>query len=580
MKLFTLIMLLWLNFSSFAHASIAQYTIRSTDQSLRDEPKQNIKQYLAQLELKSTDNANYIKQQVAKQARLAMQALGYYHGVAVVSLDPTTTLDITVDIALGYATLMAQSDFILTGAAQSDPDFMALHAAFPIVVGAKFHHGTFEDNKNRFNQLAQAKGYFDGHWIVSEVRIDLVTNQAFLVQIFDSGVRYRFGNTLIPSLHAATQLIEAMVPYRAGDFYHSDQLAQFNFALNQSQYFASAQAIPSKPDVTTGFIDIAVSLIDKPKNMVELSVGYSTDTLERASVKWTKPWLNQHGHSLVTKANFSQEDQYFTTDYRIPHGDPNNDYTSVVLGWQDLNNDEQDYEKYSLQWQRHQPIDINWQRTLFVKYEREYNRIDDITSDLVIPGVSYSRTRRRGRIATYWGDRQLYSLEAANKVWGSSSDLIKLSIHSNWLRQYQDTHQLLLKFAFGAISADTIDDVPNSLRFYSGGDDNLRAYDYKSVAPLHLTDNELVARGGLYQALASVEYSYPIIDHWRLATFYDVGTTTDDFSESLKSNIGVGVRWQTPVGPIRLDLAWGLKSHDIAAYDHPFRISFSIGVNL
>lgn len=580
MKILLFILLSFTVVICSAQANTPNYKIISSDESLRDEAKDNIKQYLAQLDIKSTDSQDFIRQQVAKQTKLALQAVGYYQGISQVSIAPNDNLQLVVDVSLGLATLMEQSDFEIVGDGKEDPEFIKLRAIFPIVYGSKFHHGRFEENKARFNQLAQARGYFDAKWKISEVTVDLVTNRAHLVQRFDTGVRYRFGQTDIPKDHPATALIEAMIPYRINDYYHSDQLAQFNFALNKSQYFSSVQAIPSKPNTETSVVNIALSLIDKPRNIVELAVGYSTDTGPRASMQWTKPWINRYGHNLVTNISVSKEDSSFTTDYRMPHGDPNKDYTSVLLGWQDLNIAGQDYEKYSLQWQRHQPTTSDWQRTIFLKYEREYDRIDDNVSDLVIPGISYSRTRRRGGIATYWGDRQLYTLEAANKAWGSSSDLIKLSIHSNWLREYKQSHQFLFKFELGAINASSIDDVPNSLRFYSGGDDNLRAYDFKSVAPLGLNDGKLVPQGGLYQALASIEYSYPIKENWRLATFYDAGTTTDDFSQPLKSDAGIGVRWQTPVGPIRLDFAWGLKRDSHEAFNRPFRISFAIGLNL
>jgi len=558
----------------------AQYTLVSSDHSLRGQPKENIKQYLSQLTLKPSDDIGFIKQQVNKQALLAMQAVGYYQGTTDVSIKAADDT-IVVDISLGPATLMAQSDLLLIGEGADDPDFLSLKATFPIVVGSKFHHGNFEDNKVRFIQLAQSKGYFSARWLQSDVSIDLVTNSAYLTQTFDSGRRYLFGRTLLPKNHPATALVDAMIPYLVGEAYHSDKLAAFNYALNKSQYFSSAQAIPTAPDSVTGMVDIDVSLIDKPKNIVELSMGYSTDTFERASIKWTKPWINRYGHNLVITSNLSRDERIVTTDYRIPHGDPNIDYTSVVLGWQDIDNTEQDYEKYSLQWQRHQEVGIDWRRTLFLKYEREYDGINTAATNLVIPGISYSRTRRRGGLDTYWGDRQLLTLEMANKSWGSSNDLIKLSIHSNWLRQYNDKHRVLIKLALGAIDASSIEEVPTSLRFFSGGDDNLRAYDFKSIAPLDSnSDGEPVAIGGLFQALASVEYSYPVHQDWRIATFYDIGTTTDDFSQSLKSDAGVGIRWQTVVGPIRLDFAWGLQDHQVAAYDHPFRISFSVGVNL
>lgn len=567
----------WVLITISGGASAIEFEVTSSDNSLRKEPKDNIKQYLSQLEIKPSDSNNFVQQQAKKQALLALQAVGYYQANVRVNI----TKDIvTVDVKLGLATLMGRSDFKVIGQGKNDPDFKDLRIQFPIVLGSKFHHGNYEANKARFNQLAQEKGYFDSRWVTSEVSVDLKENKAYLTQHFDTGPRYRFGKTLIPDGHPANDLIIAMQPYKSGEFYHSSQLGEFNFSLNKSQYFSSVQAIPDKPNVENQLVDIKLSLIDKPKNTVELALGYSTDTGPRASMVWTKPWLNRYGHSLITQATLNKDDSNIKLDYRLPHGDPNDDYTSVVLGWKDVNITGQNYEKYTLQWQRHQPITTTWLRTLSLKYEREYDRSHHLSTDLVVPGISYSRTRMRGGLAAYWGDRQLISLETANKAWGSSNNVSKLSVHSNWLRQYQDTHQWLLKLELGAIDAASINDVPNSMRFFSGGDDNLRAYGYKAVSPLILEDGKLIPRGGLYQALASIEYSYPIKPDWRIATFYDIGTTTDDFSEPFKSDAGIGARWQTPIGLIRLDFAWGLKKDLHQPFDRPTRISFAIGVNL
>ncbi|MNE99144.1 Translocation and assembly module TamA precursor [compost metagenome] len=73
----------------------------------------------------------------------------------------------------------------------------------------------------------------------------------------------------------------------------------------------------------------------------------------------------------------------------------------------------------------------------------------------------------------------------------------------------------------------------------------------------------------------SVEYQYPIAERWRVAAFIDEGNAFDSLSApSIKTGVGIGVRWVSPVGPLRLDLANGLDEGG------GFRIHFSMGPEL
>ena len=111
---------------------------------------------------------------------------------------------------------------------------------------------------------------------------------------------------------------------------------------------------------------------------------------------------------------------------------------------------------------------------------------------------------------------------------------------------------MLAATELGAIYADSIDNVPSSLRFFTGGDQSVRGYDYESIAS---RDEQGFLIGGLYLTVASLEYRYPVAQTWKLALFSDVGTATNDYAENFSSSAGIGAVWSSPVGPIRLYLA-------------------------
>lgn len=558
-----------------------QYHITSQDDSLRSEVKKNVILYLNDFSAPDTDNLAYWEKLVKRQVNQALQALGYYDSKINLTIDNSTVeTKITIDIAMGYPIVIRQSNFQMIGSGASFKPFVTQRNSYPLVVGSKLDHGSYRAAKTAMMDIARAYGFFDAKWLKHKVAVDLETQTANIELSFDTGSRYQFGNINIAQTHASNDIIHAMAPFHMGDNFTSSAIANYNIALNQSRYFTSVQAIPALPNPLTKRIDINVTAVNRPRNIVEVSAGFTSDLGERGRLKWVKPWINRYGHSLESEIKLNQQEQSVTNNYKVPHGDPNLDYTNYVLGWRhtsNFNDTSNRYRKYSLQWQRHQQITDQWKRILLLKYEREKDDTQSATRTHLIPGFSYIRERRIGGITPNWGDRQFVQVEVSDKAWGSQSSFYKLSLRSNWLRQFNKTHQILLKFDAGYINASDINDVPISMRFFAGGDNNLRAYDYNSVSPL---DSDNKSRGALTQLLGTIEYSYPVKDKWRLAIFHDVGTVGDKFLENKYSDAGIGIRWETPVGLVRLDFAKGLQSSEVNRFDKPFNISFAIGLDL
>lgn len=572
---------LGLLFHTIAHAQTVKYNIISSDDSLRSEVKKNVALYLEDFSSPNRDNLAYWKKQLHRQVNQALQALGYYNSKINLSFDKNSNSPtITVDIAMGYPVVITHSNYRVSGSGASFEPFVAQRNSYPLVVGSKLDHGSYQTTKSSMMDIARAYGFFDAKWIKHSVKVDIKSQTALIDLVFDTGERYHFGAIVIEGNHASNDIVRAMASFKQGDAYTSAAIANYNISLNQSRYFTSVQAIPALPNGLDKSIDIKVTAMHRPRNIVEVSAGVTSELGERGRLKWVKPWINRYGHNLESEIKLNQQEQSVTNNYKVPHGDPNLDYTNYVLGWRhtsNFNDTNNRYRKYSLQWQRHQQINEDWKRILLLKYEREKDNTQTQTRTHLIPGISYIRERREGGITPHWGDRQFVSVEVSDKAWGSQSSFYKLSLRSNWLRQYNETHQLLLKVEAGYINADEISEVPISMRYFAGGDNNLRAYKFNSVSPL---DSDDKARGALTQLLSTIEYSYPIKEKWRLAVFHDAGTIGDKFFEENYSDAGIGVRWETPVGLVRLDFAKGLQGSDIKRFDRPFNISFAIGLDL
>jgi translocation and assembly module TamA len=172
------------------------------------------------------------------------------------------------------------------------------------------------------------------------------------------------------------------------------------------------------------------------------------------------------------------------------------------------------------------------------------------------------------------GFKQNYKIQLGSKSVISDANMAIANADWNFIysigKNYD--HQFVGGLHLGYIFTDDFANVPYNLRFFAGGDQSIRGFDYKSLSP---TENGYKI-GGQALAVGSLEYNYQFKEGWRAAIFSDVGNAYDKrFSNSTAYSMGVGVRWQSPIGPIRLDVASGLSDPN-----HPIRLHFFIGSQL
>ena len=119
----------------------------------------------------------------------------------------------------------------------------------------------------------------------------------------------------------------------------------------------------------------------------------------------------------------------------------------------------------------------------------------------------------------------------------------------------------------GWIQTDDFEQVPPDLRFFAGGDRSVRGYKYESISP---EDENGDLTGAEKLVTASFEYQYRVTGNWWGAVFFDIGQAVNNFNnQDWKKGVGVGVRWQSPLGPIKLDIATPVgdpDKHDVQFY--------------
>jgi translocation and assembly module TamA len=550
----------------------AQTTLRLS--GLTGELEANVQRYLDRYAATEISTSLRFQSRLEQDIGTALQALGYYHSEIDISLQRNgrNGSRLLIRVTPGEPTRIKETDLQILGDAQNDADFLAILAQAP-KVGDIVHHGRYDSFKASLNSLAQRKGYFDARFSIQRLEVAPSRREAFVRLHFDSGIRYRFGQVSFSGQQIASDRLQSLVPFQAGAPYLASQLGELNQALANTNWFSSILVTADTEEITEHTLPINIELAPRKRNSIETGIGYSDDVGARLKLNWLKPWLNERGHSLNTKLAISGAEQSVEAAYKLPLQSVATDFWQLQYGLR--NRDYQDTRaiESNLALERHWLLANDWYRTASIRWLYEdYTQADqDDSSSLLMPGISFSRSRQSGSGMPRQADRLLLGIEVSDPSWGSDASFVRLRGRAGYIDSFGDRHRMVSRLDAGAILMETVENLPPSLRFFAGGDNNLRGYAYESVSPLN-QQGELI--GGRYMATASLEYQYRVTGNWWLATFADYGSAWTD-SPDWKRGVGFGVRWGSPIGAVRIDFAWGLD-----AEGSPFQLHFSLGPEL
>ncbi|MEN3158640.1 autotransporter assembly complex family protein [Alkalimonas sp. NCh-2] len=568
-----ILLLMLLPVSAFADQTRLQI------QGISGAVKDNVELYLANYANGDVSTSLRFQARLEQEARTALRALGYYHP----SIDFTVQRQargsiLVMTIAQGPVTSYQKVDVQIIGEAADDPDFIRLKQRLAPNSGDAVHHGQYEQLKTNLANLSLRKGYFDADFTRTQLAVSEALKQAQLQLHFDSGPRYRFGDVRFSGSQIQEQRLYSLIPFQSGDPYLASQLGEFNQAIANTNWFGSILIEPDSESLERGegIVPLHVQLEPRTRNNVELGVGYADVQGARLKANWDRPWLNDRGHSLNNRLAVSRVEQSLESSYRLPLRNVAQDFYQFQTGIKNFDNRDGKGQDYTLAAERHWLLSNQWYRTLSIRWlYSEFTQAEqEDRSNLWMPGISFTRSRSQGGMMPTRGDRLLFSVETSDRAWGSDSRFIRLRSRANYINSFGTDHRIVTRLDAGAILLEEATALPPSLRFFAGGDGSIRGYGYERVAPL---DDEDRLLGGRYMVTGSAEYQYRVSGNWWLATFADYGSSWSR-DPDWKRGIGFGVRWASPVGPVRLDFAWGLD-HD-SDKSRQFQLHFSLGPEL
>jgi len=512
------------------------------------------------------------------KTRTAMAALGYYRAEVLASRSVSREGDfIDIRITRNDPVRINEIKLMIEGDARKDGEFMRTLGGLPLRRNAVFLSEDYEAAKSRLIDAAQDLGYFDFDFTTKRVRVSREQLTADVDLVANSGQRYTFGKLSYDQTEFTEIFLQRWTPFSEGDPYQSSQIAVAVANLQASGYFSSVRVLPQRDERYGKTVPVRIELVKKDDNLVGLGIGYATDTGARAKITWGRPLLNRFGHSLDLQFGVSEVNQTATASYKIPRRkQPLYNYFAIEYGLKNEDTDEKKSFLTSLSFQRVRRLSSMWDETAFIRLEREENEIGDdpkIRTDLVLPGVSWSRSRSKGKPFTTFGQSTTLQFLYGSRGFYSTVDLLKSVFNFKYIRAVSNRNTFLFSVQYGAISTNDFNRVPTSQRFFAGGDRSIRGFRYRDVAPRNSDD---VVIGGRYLEAISLEHNYRIRDRWSSAIFVDAGRAFNDFATPHSVGAGIGVRWQSPVGPFRLDVGYPISEVD----DPQPRLHLSLGPDL
>ncbi|EGQ8081341.1 outer membrane protein assembly factor [Vibrio parahaemolyticus] len=553
--------------SAYADVSLK---LKGIDGALED----NVKAYLSSIPEKDYSTSLRFQARLDQSITEALNALGYYHAKISYSISEGND-ELIVNIRKGLPVKIKVMDVVISGEAKEDEEFANLIAKSPLKVGRILNQGEYDSLKSGIRNLALQRGYFNGDFKLNKLEVIPELNEANVRLHYDSGIRYHFGPVEITGSQIWENRVESMRPFEIGEPYLVSDVGEYNQNLSNTDWFSSVFVEPDLSKLEDGReLPIKVSLAPAAKNQIETGIGYSTDTGVRGTLKWKKPWVSARGHSFNTALSLSKPEQTITAGYKIPLDDVLREYYQLQFGLKHLDNRDTESLESNLAVERHWLTDGGWHKTVYVRhlYENFSQGLQDDGVQFVLPGATFSRTRVRGGSMPMWGDKQSVTVEYGDPALLSETRVLRLLGRSSWIRGIGENHRGLFRLEGGANITEEFEKLSPSLRFFAGGDNNIRGYGYESISPV---DESGALTGAKYILSSTLEYQYRVYGNWWAATFYDIGDAFNDTPE-WKSGAGVGIRWASPVGPVSFDFAWGLDEKP----NNEFRIHFSLGPEL
>lgn len=562
-----------------------------------------------------------------KELQTLLQPFGYYHPQAQVKVSTTDSGWLwKMEVEKGPEVLISELDLQVSGEGSELEEFLQWQQDWPLPVGSRLVHSAYEQAKQSFGLQAELLGFFDYQSITHEILVDAKTNQAVIRLHFETGPQFVFGALSIESDALQQEVLDRFYLVDSGEPYTAEQMEAMREVIASSLYF---KHLNIETEIDRESTPPQVNVSSKPelreRDRYKATVGFGSDKGARMLLAWERRLLSSRGDRLLTGLGLQQQDSEITfrTDYKLPISTrpgrffiatgqylyQNDDFSFIDDSTGQAIFPAVDGPRNSI-WLRAGRLSEYWpqgssqplSQTLFLGFlDEQFNALhstntaaDDLIDEnpdlkefletsqtSLVLGAEWDWLQMKGAGYATRGIHSRARALLANESLGSDVSFEQIYIGSHFSMMFGQRLKLTVRGELGYSNApvdellisdgtDTVNlsmtRLPDQFRFKAGGTYSVRGYGFEALSNNQNGSNHLIT--------ASTELEYLVGDDWSISAFADIGNAFNDYSDiQLKAGVGIGFRYYTIVGPVRLDLAYPLDD-----FDNSLRIHFSLGV--
>jgi translocation and assembly module TamA len=605
--------------------ALADVQVEVSISGVEGKPLDNVRASLSLLQregqLITLRTARDLHGRAAAEIERALQPFGYYRVEVNASLLPVGDQDLwsaTYDIVPGDRVPVTALTLDIEGPGADDELLTAVLDDWPLQPGEFLDHQRYRQGKESLLAAATPLGYRDADWAVHRVEVDLNSYSAAIVLRLDSGPRYVFGPVTFESDDFDHDFLEKFVLIEEGAPFDQGQLSAQRRAFSASGFFREVDIEMLSPsEEQPNVVPLRVGLVPFPPNRYRGRLAWGTDTGVGVQFGWTRRYLGSRGQNFSLGLAAVQERNKLAGDlnYVIPV-DPLTEsqvkfgarHESKDLNFEDVDLDQggetrietnllgalwQSPTRYWGSFTVTPEVGLTFVQEEYDVFEVLFGNLPQLSQDLIRERIGeqaydtlapdFSALAAQGRLTLRRADGRLYIRDGdylrfdmlyTSEAMGSSLDFWQTRLQSWHIRSFGDRSRVLARSRLGYSEADNrevlsinFNDMPEYYEFRAGGARSIRGYGFETLFP------EDTITGGKHELVLSLEYEYEVIPDWSIAGFVDSGNafnSWDDFDE--KTGVGIGMRWRSPVGLVRIDL--GVPLDDA---DESFEVYITVG---
>lgn len=524
----------------------------------------------------SDAQARRLYERAPNQVRSSLEPYGYYESTVSGDLRQVgKDWQVTLHVKPGEPVKITAVDVQLDKSAAAIAPIRRAQRALERLKGKTLDHGAYDGARDALSAQLTANGFLDARLLTHRVEVTRANHSATIKLAWQAGPRYRYGQVHFENSQFNDGFLDRYVPFKSGDYFSQDQLLELQQALNGADYFAVVNVLPDVDEAKNGVVDVTVQLAPAKRTIYTGGPFIGTDTGFGVRGGMERRWVNRRGHKWKNELVLAQRLKTLSTLYSIPMPGDNQRSFNFGANFRDADTDTSQSRTLELvanetrQWH-------GWVRTVGVHalsgtftVGKRGNEPDNT------PGIEH------GRSTLMFGEASLSRKQADNpnfarRGWSlslaarstagsllSDASFSQVTADAKWIRAFgaKKRNRLILRGSAGYTWTNDFSALPPQLRFFAGGDRSVRGYGYQSIGPRNSDDRVI---GGTSLLVASTEVEHYFTRNWGMAAFVDTGNAFSGLDYRPKIGAGLGVRWLSPVGMIRVDL--GTPIHDDRAH--------------